>query len=61
VVIYQGISQSVGPFSLSEVYVDTQVLLDGLTTYQREQISRTIAFSSFAEAQALVDSLTSGK
>ena len=61
VVIYQGISQAVGPFSLSEVYVDTQVPLESLTAYQREQISHTIAFGSFAEAQALVDSLTSGK
>lgn len=61
VVIYQGISQTAGPFSLSEVYVDTQIPLEGLTAYQREQIKQTIAFGSFVEAQALVDSLTSEK
>lgn len=61
VVIYQGISQTVGPFSLSDVYVDTQIPLDGLTAYEREQISHTIPFGSFAEAQALVDSLSGGK
>lgn len=58
VVIYQGISQNFAGISLSHVYVDTNVPLDSLTAYQQEQITQTIPFATFGEAQALVDSLT---
>lgn len=58
VVIYQGISQNFAGISLSHVYVDTNVPLDSLTAYQQGQITQTIPFATFGEAQALVDSLT---
>lgn len=61
VVIYQGISQDVAGISLSHVYVDTNIPLEGLTAYQREQIQQTIPFASFVEAQQLVDSLGAGQ
>ena len=60
VVIYQGISQNVAGVSLSHVYVDTDIPLDTLTAYQQQQIKNGIPFGSYAEAQALVASLTSG-
>jgi protein phosphatase len=59
VVIYQGISQNFAGISLSHVYVDTDVPLDSLTDYQQSQITQTIPFGSYREAQALVDSLSS--
>jgi protein phosphatase len=60
VVIYQGISQNVLGFGMSHVYVDTDIPLDTLTTYQQQQIKNGIPFGSYQEAQSLVDSLTSG-
>jgi serine/threonine protein phosphatase PrpC len=59
VVIYQGLAQPVGPFSLSHSYLDTNVLLSSLTPFQRDQIKATVPASSLAEAQSLVNALTS--
>ena len=60
VVIYQGISQNVLGFGMSHVYVDTDIPLNTLTSYQQQQIKNGIPFGSYQEAQSLVDSLTSG-
>jgi PPM family protein phosphatase len=57
VVIYQGISQNVAGISLSHVYVDTDIPLDSLTPYQQQQIKNNIPFTSYGEAQSLVESL----
>jgi PPM family protein phosphatase len=57
VVIYQGISQNVAGISLSHVYVDTDIPLDSLTPYQQQQIKNNIPFTSYDEAQSLVESL----
>jgi len=59
VVIYQGLAQPVGPFSLSHAYLDTNVLLTSLTPFQRDQITATVPAGSLAEAQTLVNALTS--
>jgi len=59
VVIYQGLAQPVGPFSLSHAYLDTNVLLSSLTPFQRDQIKATVPAGSLAEAQSLVNALTS--
>ncbi|MEY4102768.1 MAG: hypothetical protein RIR88_902 [Actinomycetota bacterium] len=59
VVIYQGLAQPVGPFSLSHAYLDTNVLLASLTQFQRDQIKATVPAGSLAEAQTLVNALTS--
>jgi serine/threonine protein phosphatase PrpC len=58
VVIYQGLAQPVGPFSLSHAYLDTNVLLTSLTPFQRDQITATVPAGSLAEAQTLVNALT---
>jgi serine/threonine protein phosphatase PrpC len=58
VVIYQGLAQPVGPFSLSHAYLDTNVPLTSLTPFQRDQIKATVPAGSLAEAQALVNTLS---
>jgi serine/threonine protein phosphatase PrpC len=58
VVIFQGLAQPVGPFSLSHAYLDTNVPLASLTQFQRDQITATVPAASLAEAQTLVNALT---
>ncbi|GAA4772725.1 MULTISPECIES: PP2C family protein-serine/threonine phosphatase [Microbacterium] len=59
VVIYQGIQQSLGPISLSEVHDDTDVLLADLPQAYRTQVERTISARSLADAEAIVERLRS--
>ncbi|NQX13963.1 serine/threonine-protein phosphatase [Microbacteriaceae bacterium VKM Ac-2855] len=58
VVIYQGIQQEVGPFSLSKEYEDTGIPLDSLRSYDVEQIEQTISADSYASAYQIVERLT---
>ena len=58
VVIFQGIPQNVGPFSLSHQYLDTGIALDSLNAYQREQVAATISTDSLEAAQNVVARLT---
>lgn len=60
VVIYQGLAQPVGPFSLSRAYLDTDVQLSSLTPFFKAKVQSTIPAGSLAEAQTIVNSLTSG-
>ncbi|WP_456286461.1 protein phosphatase 2C domain-containing protein [Microbacterium sp. JZ70] len=59
VVIYQGIQQSLGPISLSEVREDTDVVLADLPQAYRAQVERTITARSLADAEAIVERLRS--
>ncbi|WP_258062841.1 PP2C family serine/threonine-protein phosphatase [Rathayibacter sp. AY1C6] len=58
VIIYQGIQQSVGPLSLSEVKEDTGIPLDSLRAYDVEQLEQTISADSYAGAVDIVERLT---
>ncbi|SFN43004.1 Stp1/IreP family PP2C-type Ser/Thr phosphatase [Mycetocola miduiensis] len=57
VVIYQGIQQDIGPFSLSSEHNDTGIPISMLSTYDRQQVERTISASSLEEAQEIVSRL----
>ncbi len=57
VVIYQGIQQNLGPFSLSTPYEDTGIPLDDLSEFARSTVEETIATSSLEHAQRIVASL----
>lgn len=57
VVIYQGIQQNLGPFSLSTPYEDTGIPLDDLSEFARSTVEQTIATSSLEHAQRIVASL----
>lgn len=58
VVIFQGVQQDIGPFSLSHVYKTTTIDLDDLPTYQRETVRATINATDLADAQRIVDQLS---
>ncbi|ALS57316.1 PP2C family protein-serine/threonine phosphatase [Rathayibacter toxicus] len=61
VVIYQGIQQSVGPLSLSEIKEDTGIPLNTLREYDVEQLKHTISADSYASAVEIVRRLTEAK
>lgn len=58
VIIYQGIQQSVGPFSLSDVKEKTGVPVNSLRAYDVEQLKQTISADSYAAATEIVKRLT---
>ncbi len=57
VVVYRGIQQSIGPFSLSEPYADTGIDLDDLPAFVRDSVEQTISAGSLTDAQRIVAQL----
>ncbi|GGE96769.1 Stp1/IreP family PP2C-type Ser/Thr phosphatase [Mycetocola zhadangensis] len=57
VVIYQGIQQDIGPFSLSHEFKDTGIPVSLLSTYDRQQVEQTLSASSLEEAEEIVSRL----
>ncbi|TFD64264.1 PP2C family protein-serine/threonine phosphatase [Cryobacterium ruanii] len=57
VVIYQGVQQDIGPIKLSSVYETTDLLLDDLRVYDRQQVEQTINAGSLADAVDIVERL----
>lgn len=58
VAIYQGIQQDLGPIKLSNVYEDTDLELNQLRVYDRQQVERTINASSLEDAKLIVERLS---
>ncbi|MGO4783604.1 protein phosphatase 2C domain-containing protein [Cryobacterium sp. W22_MBD10_FK3] len=58
VAIYQGIQQDLGPIKLSSVYEDTNLELNQLRVYDRQQVERTISASSLEDAKLIVERLS---
>ena len=58
VAIYQGIQQDLGPIKLSSVYEDTDLELNQLRVYDRQQVERTINASSLEDAKLIVERLS---
>ncbi len=57
VAIYRGVQADLGPIALSSIYQQTSVTLDGLPTYTREQVEKTINAGSLDDAMAIIDRL----
>jgi serine/threonine protein phosphatase PrpC len=57
VAIYQGVSQDLGPIKLSHVESESDVRVDDLPEFERQQVQETVAKDSLAEAQALLNRL----
>lgn len=57
VVIYQGIQQDIGPFSLSNEFKDTGIPVSLLSTYDRQRVEQTLSASSLEEAEEIVSRL----
>ncbi|WP_029150632.1 PP2C family protein-serine/threonine phosphatase [Microbacterium indicum] len=57
VVIYQGIQQSIGPFSLATPYEDTGIALSELRDPYLTNVLDTISASNLAQAQQIVENV----
>jgi protein phosphatase len=57
VAIYQGVSQDLGPITLSRLKTRTDVPVDDLPDFYRQQVQQTISVDTLADAQGRVDVL----
>lgn len=54
VIIYQGVQQNIGSFSLSTPIEDTKIPISSLTPFQQRQIERTLDAASLQDAREIV-------
>lgn len=57
VAIYQGVQQRVGPIELSHLVEESEVAVEDLSPYQRDQVEQTINAGSLEDAQQLLQRL----
>lgn len=57
VAIYRGIPQTLGPWKLSRVQVDTGILLTDLPEYQRDRLKNPVVYSSKSAVEAAEERL----
>ncbi|KDP91869.1 MULTISPECIES: PP2C family protein-serine/threonine phosphatase [Clavibacter] len=57
VAVYNGVQQTIGPIELSHVYARTEVQVDDLQPFYRQQVEQTINADSLAGAEEIVDRL----
>jgi len=58
VVIYQGVQQNVGPFSLSSPFEDTGIVVDELPLFIQDSVRDTLPADNLEEARDIVERLT---
>jgi PPM family protein phosphatase len=54
VIIYQGIQQNIGPFSLDSVAEDTRIPLGELSDWQQQKVKSTLNADSLEQARDIV-------
>lgn len=57
VAIFRGVQQDLGPIPLSSVYQDTNIDVEDLRVYDRQQVENTISASSLDDARRIIDRL----
>ena len=57
VAVYRGVQQNVGPIRLSSVYQATSIDVSDLSTFERQNVQRTIPADDLRDALAIVDRL----
>lgn len=60
VAIFQGVSQSLGPISLSHLHRETGVNVDSLPSYSQQLVSQTVPASTLASAEQIISDLQLG-
>ena len=60
VAIFQGVSQSLGPISLSHVYRETGVNVGSLPSYSQQLVAQTVPASTLAAAEQIISDLQLG-
>lgn len=58
VIIYQGVQQNLGPFSLSTPFEDTGIRVDDLPLFIQDSVRDTVPADSLDEARDIVERLT---
>jgi len=58
VIIYQGVQQNVGPFSLSTPYEETGIQVDDLPLFIQDSVRDTVPADNLDEARDIVERLT---
>lgn len=57
VAIFQGVQQSIGPFPLSSVYLESGIDVDDLEPFSRQRVESTINADDLADALSIIDRL----
>jgi len=57
VAIFQGVQQSIGPFPLSSVYLESGIDIDDLEPFSRQRVESTINADDLADALSIIDRL----
>lgn len=60
VTIFQGVSQSLGPISLSHVYRETDVNVESLPDYSQQLVAKTVPASTLSHAEQIISDLQLG-
>lgn len=60
VAIYNGISQSLGPITLSHVYTETPVTVDSLPAFSQQRLQQTLPAATLLDANQIVSDLQLG-
>lgn len=60
VAIFQGVSQSLGPISLSHLHRETDVNVDSLPSYSQQLVYQTVPASTLAGAEQIISDLQLG-
>ncbi|MBW4094336.1 MAG: serine/threonine-protein phosphatase [Acidobacteria bacterium] len=60
VAIYNGVSQSLGPISLSHVYAETSLQVSSLPDFSKQQLAQTIPANNLEDARQIVSNLQLG-
>jgi serine/threonine protein phosphatase PrpC len=58
VAIYQGVQQGIGPIGLSHLYQDSNVKVDDLPAYDKQQVEQTINADDLQAAKTIVEQLS---
>ncbi|MBW8872351.1 MAG: serine/threonine-protein phosphatase, partial [Leifsonia sp.] len=58
VAIYQGVQQCIGPIGLSHLYQDSDVKVDDLPAYDKQQVEQTINADNLQAAKTIVEQLS---
>jgi PPM family protein phosphatase len=58
VAIYQGVQQGIGPIGLSHLYEESNVTVDDLPEYDKQQVEQTINADDLQAAKTIVEQLS---
>jgi protein phosphatase len=61
VAIYQGVQQGIGPISLSHLYQESDVRVDSLPAYDKQQVEQTINADNLQAARTIVEQLSDAR